>query len=234
MMARRSAELPDTTQPQSHRTRTLWVVVAIVVAIVVGVAAWYAFRPASGEKQAAPAATPAVSAPGTGLANGCLAGPGKTVQALIEAQKVAPHTTIGAIELAASFDRWAAQFPWPSNADAKLASNTFASESGSPLISDLPAYFSSRQTQPNASNSGETAGVSYAAGRYFIDSATPTKVVTVLGSKVVDNGTVSATKARSVTLAMVWESGEWKVADMSYTMDPQALFDQGTPFAGGC
>lgn len=236
MTARRNAGLPDTSQPQSHRSRNLWVALSIVVVIVVAVAAWYTFRPASTTPTTAPtsATSPAASAPGTGLANGCLAGPGKTVKALIHAQIMAPHTTLGAIELAGAFDRWATQFPWPSSADAKLASSAFAAKSASPVISDLPAYFSSRPTQTNPSNAGETAGVSYATGRYFIDSASPTKTVVVLGSKVVENGAVSASKARSVTLSMVWESGVWKVSDMSYTMDPQELFDQGTPFVGGC
>lgn len=234
MMARRSTKLPDTSQPTSHLARNLWILVSALVVIAVSISAWYAFRPAAPTVPHTTSASPIVAGPGTGLANGCLAGPGKSVEALVAAQKAAPHTTLGAVELAASFDRWATQFPWPSAKDAKAASSAFAATTVSPLVSDLPAYFSSRPTQPNPNNTGETAGVSYATGRYFIDSATPSKAIVVLGSKVVKNGEVSATKARSVTFSLVWESGAWKVADMTYTMDVQELFDQGTPFAGGC
>ena len=230
MMARRSAELPDTTQPQGHHARNLWIAVVLVVAIVAAVASWYALRPATPAPQAAPTATSAPSDPGTGLANGCLAGPGKTVKELIAAQKTAPKTTLGAVELAASFARWYAQYPWPSPADAKAASSAFAATDASPTIKDLPARYASRPKQP----AGEIAGISLVKGRYFIKSADADSASVVIGSKSVENGVESATFAFSQTFSMMWEGGVWKVADISYTMDPQDLFDQGTPFAGGC
>lgn len=230
MTARRSADLPDTTQPQGHRTRTLWVAVAIVVAIVAGVATWYALRPTAATPETTSTATASPSALGTGLANGCLAGPDKTVNSLIDAQKGAPQTTLGATELAASFARWYAQYPWPSSEDSKAASSAFASTTASPTMKDLAALYASRPKQP----AGETAGISLVKGRYFIESADTGSANIVIGSKSVENGAESATFAFSQTFSMVWEEGAWKITDISYTMDPQDLFEQGTPFAGGC
>lgn len=230
MMARRSTTLPDTSQPTSHLARNLWILVAVLVVIAVSVSVWYAFRPAATTVPPTASASPTVTGLGTGLANGCLAGPGKSVEALIAAQKVAPHTTLGAVELAASFVRWYAQYPWPSAKDATAASTAFAAPNASPTIKDLSGFYSSRATQ----TASGTGGISMVKGKYFIQSGSPDLATIVIGGKGIEDGVESPTRAYSVTVSLVWDAEKWKIVDAHNTMDVQELFDQGTPFAGGC
>jgi hypothetical protein len=229
-MSRRSAELPDTTKPaRGPWLKVVLIIMALVVAVA-GVATWYALRPT---QQAATEPTPtATSAPvGTGLANGCLAGPDRTAAALIAAQAKAPHTTLGAIELAAAFDRWQAQNPFPPAGDSGLVSKALAAAKATPDMKDLAGTFAARPVaQP-----GQTITTSMAEGKYFVESAAADQAQITVGSAVVINGQPDAqNRGISVTVTLVWESGVWKILKMEPSPVPDQVFSQGTSFVGGC
>jgi hypothetical protein len=227
-MSRRSAELPDTTKPARGPWLKIVLIITALVVVVAGVATWYALRPAP--QASVDPTPPATAAPvGTGLANGCLAGPDRTAAALIAAQGKAPHTTLGAIELAAAFDRWQAQFPFPGDADSKQVSTALAAKDAAPDIKDLAGTFASR----GKGTPGQTVAISLGGGAYFIDSSTPEKVVVNIGSRLIRNGTLSPDEGRANTITVMWEDG-WKVVRTEALGTPDEVFSQGTSFTGGC
>lgn len=229
-MSRRSAELPDTTKPARGPWLKIVLIITALVVVVAGVATWYALRPAT---QSATEPTPtATSAPvGTGLANGCLAGPDRTAAALIAAQGKAPDTTLGAIELAAAYDRWATRFPFPSPAESKAVSDALAAKNAAPDMKDLTGDYAARPAGP----ANQVITVSTAEGKYFIESASEVQVVVTVGSKLIINGQPDKDgRASSNTVTLLWESGTWKIAKTAGTRSTEEIFSQGTSFAGGC
>jgi hypothetical protein len=152
---------------------------------------------------------------------------------VLAAQKVAPHTTNGAVEVAAAFTRWLDQYPYPTSSDAQKIEDQSLADSAP--TRDLVAFFAKK---PNLSGGlvpdGESYYLSTIPGVYHVESAGTNEVVVSVGTGLVANGSLSATLRGSVTVTVEWQSGNWKFVRSTGTRTTQDLYAIGTPFTGGC
>ena len=152
------------SQVTPPRRRWPWILVAVIV--VAAIIALLAVHFASGK--ASPTAHPTVShtksssAPIADVApTGCLGGSSRDASMVLKAQAEAPHTSNGAVDVAAAFTRWIQRYPYPSASDAAtIQKSVLASKS---FTNDLVGYLAGR---PDLSGgivpAGETIGLLFA------------------------------------------------------------------------
>lgn len=219
----------------ARRPRWPWILLAIVVVIGLVIAAVAIFGSHAATPTASPSST--TSAPPSTSADpaptGCLGGKTRDAAMVIAAQKSAPHTTNGAVEVAAAFTRWLDQYPYPSASDsAEVEKSALAS---SAPTKDLVSFFANN---PNLSGGlvadGEAYYLSTIPGVYHVESADTNEAVVSIGTGLVANGSLSATLRGSITVTVSWQSGAWKFVKSAGTRTTQDLYAIGTPFTGGC
>ena len=218
------------------RNRWIWIVgIVAVVVIAIGVI----LATTLNHPTATPtptASTPARTAKPTDTApTGCLGGNARDANMLLAAQKAAPHTANGAVEVAAAMARWTFRYPSPSTDEANQVSSSIISSQATSEFRDLAAAI---QNNPNPSGGavpdGTTFYLSLAPGVFYIESTAADAVTVSLGGGYVVNGALSPQLRSSTTFALVWEDGGWRIKSGSITRTTEELFRIGTSFTGGC
>jgi hypothetical protein len=152
---------------------------------------------------------------------------------VLSAEKLAPHTTNGAVDVATAFVRWLNQYPYP-------AANTYAEIERVGLAKsapthDLASFFSSN---PNLSGGFVPDNTDYYAstvpGVFHVESASADTVNVSIGTGFVVNGVLSSTLRGSITVTVDWERGTWKFVSSKGTRTTEDLYSIGTPFTAGC
>jgi hypothetical protein len=206
-------------------------VVAVVIVLVI--------TTASGNKKTDPTSSPTPSAITSQSADtaptGCLGGRNRDAAMLLAAQKAAPHTTNGAIEVATALVRWTFRSPIFDAQEAIEVSNKVIASTATPEFKDLAG---GAAANPNNSGGvvpdGTPFYLSTAQGVWYLDSTTSNEVKVSIGAAYVVNGAVSPQLRSSTTVDMVWETGGWHAKSGSITRTTEELFKIGTGFTGGC
>ncbi len=219
------------------RRKWPWIIAAIVVIAALTTAAFIFGTSPSG--RSAPTATPAGthSASPNATADreptGCLGGAERTAATVLAAQRLAPHSSNGAVEVAAAFTRWIQRFPYPSAADADVISRDVLARKS--FTSDLPKYLSAA---PDLSGGVVPQGTNYymstIPGVWQLESSSADRAVTSIGTGFVINGELSTTLRSSITVTLVWQDGKWRIADAVGQRTTENLYAVGTAFTKGC
>jgi hypothetical protein len=218
------------------RRRWPWVVAAIIVAaLVVALIAVHFVRGSSKPHAATSSAPP--SSESSPIADpaptGCLGGRKRNAAMVLSAQRLAPDTTNGAVEVATAFVRWLNQYPYP-------ATSTYTDIEKSGLATsaptqDLAKFFASGPNLSGGLVADSTAYyLSTVPGVYHVESATSDSVSASIGTALVVNGVLSPTLKGSITVTVQWEDGVWKFVSSKGTRTTEDLYSVGTPFADGC
>jgi hypothetical protein len=223
-------------EAQPPRRRWPWVIggAFLMIVIVVVVVALRANRAEVPAPTATTPSTTATTEPTFDAApTGCLGGPIRDAAMILTAQEEAPHTSAGAVEVAASFIRWLNQYPYPTSADAELVAES-AIASSAPT-KDLVGFF---ETQPNLSGGLVPDYTPYflstVPGVYHVESSSNDTVEVTVGTALVLEGELSPTLKGSITVTVDWEDGGWKFVSSEGTRTTQDLFAIGQPFTDGC
>ena len=210
----------------------------VTIAAIIAVATVYfggRTNPAAPNAVATPTSSPASEIPVAvdAAPTGCLGGPDRTAAMVLAAQQTAPHTTNGAIEVAAAYVRWLNQYPYPSTADADAVSLAGLAQ-GAPT-KDIRGFFA---TNPNLSGGLVPDSTSFylstVPGVWHLEKASEEEVVATIGAGLVIEGALSPTLKGSITVTLNWEDGQWKFDSSVGTRTTQDLYSIGTPFTGGC
>ena len=222
---------------EATRPRRIWpwlaigaaVLAAIVITIIVlghGPAGAPNTSPSNPDTSASPV-------PGDADPTGCLGGNARDSAMILSAVKIAGSGNSGAIDVAASFTRWIQRYPYPTAAEADevgagvLAKNAFTS--------NLADYLASK---PDLSGGIVTTGTTYymntVPGVWYVESSDSNKVTVSIGSGYVIDGSLSPTLRSSITVTLMREGNQWKVASADGTRTPTDLYRIGHPFTGGC
>jgi len=207
------------------------VIAAVVVVLVI------ALRPASTTQvDAAPVPTPTPTTVVTDQEpTGCLGGPARDAAMLLAAQAAAPHTTNGAVELAAAMVRFTFRDPAVTAAEAAQVEPILFASSATPQFRDLTGALP--EGQNNSSGvvpNGTPFYLSTVPGVWHVESAEPDRVEVSVGAGYVVDGELSAQLRSSSTLSLVWEDSAWKLESGSISRTTQDLYAIGTTFTGGC
>jgi hypothetical protein len=211
------------------------VAVVVVLAVVVALLAVHfaggshvpraATSSAPPSSQTSPVADPAPT--------GCLGGLRRNAAMILKAQKLAPHTTNGAVEVATAFVRWLNQYPYPSPSTYGEIEKSGLSSSAP--TQDLAKFFAS---DPNLSGGLVPDGTTYypstVPGVYYVESASTDSVSASIGTGFVVQGVLSPTIRGSITVTVHWEDGAWKFVSSKGNRTTEDLFSIGTPFTDGC
>lgn len=194
-----------------------------------------------GQQQTPPAAQPEPTAAQatplpTGTSErptGCIAGPGRDAATVIEAQRLAPHTTNGAVEVAATEMRAIQQWPVISVDDARLLEGELFSSGAATGFRDLASQV---ESNPNTGSYGDGVQwhLSTAPGAWYVEDETPDRVKISVVAGTVIAGQLSPSQYVVTTGVYVWENGAWRVESGSMEYQPSQVLDNGIPFTGGC
>jgi len=206
------------------------IVVAVIVVLIVTNGSAKTTRPTNSPKPTTTTSQSADAAP-----SGCLGGTSRNAAMVIAAQKAAPHTTNGAVEVATALVRWTFRSPIFNAQEANEVRDKIIASSATPEFKDLAGGAASN---PNNSGGvvpdGTNFYLSTAQGVWYIESATSNEVKVSIGAAYVINGAVSPQLRSSSTVDMVWETGGWHAKSGSITRTTEDLFKIGTGFTGGC
>jgi hypothetical protein len=224
------------TQAPTTRRRWPWILVAVVVVAVI-IALLAVHFASSGET---PTARPTTSRsatssppPADSSPTGCLGGPSRDAAMVLGAEKLAPHTTNGAVEVATAFVRWLNQYPYPSSSTyAAIEKHGLAK---SAPTQDLAAFFGG---DPNLSGGlvpdATTYHLSTVPGVFHVESSSTDSVSVSIGTGLVVQGALSPTLRGSITVTVHWERGSWKFVSSKGVRTTEDLYSIGTPFTAGC
>jgi hypothetical protein len=232
-MARTTARPPRRQWP--------WILAAavVVVALIVGVTVFYNSR-TDGRIIATTAPTsstaPTATAGGADAApTGCLGGEARDAAMIMAAQKAAPHTSNGAVEVAAALVRWSYQFPYPSPEDADQVGAAVVSSKAPESFRDLRAFYA---TNPNVSGGMVADGIEYSLstvpGVWHLESYSGDEAEVSIGTGLIVDGVLSTTLRISTTVTLSWEDGAWKAEGLGATRTTEDMYAIGTQFTEGC
>lgn len=229
--------------------RSLWpVVVGALVVVVIGLVVALVAVATRDEPGAAaeptptpththegvPGGTPELGDPPTG----CLAGPGRDADMLLSTQAEAPHTSYGAVEMAASYMRWANRYPMPDAAQIATVEDNVVSPDANPAVADLAAAAKDAEAKKTMRPDGHPFGTEFFTstrnGQWLVDpTSTEDRVTVHLSLGVVVDGAMSEDAYGIGSPVFQWDGQAWGLVDMVPT-DTAALEAGGTSFTGGC
>ncbi|AYG05528.1 hypothetical protein [Gryllotalpicola protaetiae] len=230
------------------RSRWPWVIGALVLAVLIAAAiVWGTSRSAGGKPTASgtPTATSTPTPTDTtdsgasdgeaGAApTGCLGGPNYDAASVLTAQKDAPNTDFGAVEVAAAFDRFTAQYPYPSTSaqqevSAALRSSSSPSSYWEPYTEQSVGNNPTQGTLP----AGTHFTVSTVNGLWRVQDGGNGELIVDMAAGYVVNGSLSPTKGNVSGFYMKWEKGAWRIVE-GHNVDQNSLAAGGTHFTAGC
>lgn len=228
--------------------RTTWLIAAVVIVVIalVAVTAYLAGRGASPQTatQSKPTVVSSSEAPSVDATStdslgapptGCLGGPARDDAMLLAAQRRAPHSAYGAVEVAAAIFRWAIRSPEPTESDVHGVRAVFVKSKRATAERQLSDDY---RANPNPSNGlvadGEHFYLSTANGQWLVaGGSTSDRVSVEVQAAFVVNGALSPTKSLTEAFTMVWEDQGWHL-DGLLKGDSQRLAAGGTQFSAGC
>jgi hypothetical protein len=218
-----------------HRIIVIIGAIVLVVAVVIVLV----MTTASGNKRTDPTGSPTPTATTSQSADtaptGCLGGRNRDAAMLLAAQKAAPHTMNGAVELATAMVRWSFRYPGTSVEDAHTISDAVISSTASASFKDLAG---TAAQNPNTSGGAVPDGTPFylttANGVWHVESSSSDAVSVSIGAVYVVNGAVSPQLRSSTTFSLVWERGAWRIKSGSIDRTTEDLFRVGEAFTGGC
>jgi hypothetical protein len=167
-----------------------------------------------------PPAGDSASFPG---ANGCLGGTSDLDNAVLEAQRTAPLTEVGAAEFAATMYRWAATYPAPSQ--QALTANTILA----PGATDAARHLLTASLPPQ----GDALSLSFAESRYHVEVFDGTSaVVSLIATATINPGSQTGLLGGSIHLQAI--NGSWRFLNIDAARQIDSLLQIGTPYVGGC
>lgn len=231
-----SAELKP---PRGRRGGIILAVILVVAAIV---AAAVVYSSSSSTDTTSPtesqstSATPsdADAADPDAQPTGCLGGSARDADMLLAAQAAAPHTTTGAVEVAAAMVRWVQRSPLPTADEAVRVQDAVLTKDRA-FTADLPSYLAGDPDfRYGLFADDQDFYMRTINGVWLLDSATSDAVTVSLGLNYVIDGALSPRYVVSLTMEMLWEDGHWHVGDAYGKRTTETLFAAGTPFTEGC
>lgn len=235
-----------TIHPKPPARRWPWVIAVVVVAaaaLILALVFVKAPAPGSTRSTSTPAVTPSVPVPAQTLMvtpdpvadaapTGCLGGPERNADMVLATVEKAPHTSNGAVEVAASLVRWISQSAIPSGDDVQRIQEAVLA-SGSAI--DLEGAMVPGADMSNGSiPAGTPFYLSTAPGVWDVESSGESTVTVAIGTGFVVNGALSPTQRGSATMTMQWENDHWTLLSSGGSRTPADLFASGTAFTGGC
>lgn len=217
------------------RRKWPWIVSgAAVAALIVAGGLWYANR----DNGLVPyPTTPTATAPMPTQVpdvdpTGCLGGEARDAAMVLEAQKLAPHTSNGAVEFATAFMRWGFQYPVPDAEDVdQVATKVIPADS--PY--DIRASY---ESNPNTSGAlvpdGTPFYLSTVPGVWNLESYSGDEAVVTIGTGIVINGELHPTFRMAKTFTLAWDGTQWMFESTSLDRTTEELYSIGTGFTGGC
>ena len=209
----------------------------IIAAIVVAYVAGRSTSTPSAGPTSAPAQSSAVatsSATADAAPTGCLGGQKRNDAMLLTAQRSAPTSTFGAVEVATAFYRWAYRFPVPTSDEIAGIGPVFVPGKAAESEASLRTGYSQN---PNPStgivSNGKPFYLSMATGKWLAENGTSGGVLVGVEASYVVDGAVSATKTATAAFEMKWVDGGWRVAGLAKG-EPSKLDAGGTTFTAGC
>ena len=212
------------------------IIVAIVVAYVAGRGTdTTTATPSSTALSVSASPTTGSSTDTDSAPTGCLGGAARTNAMLLTAQKSAPHTTYGAVEVATAFYRWSYRYPVPTPADIRAVGAVFVPKQASKSEASLQSDYA-RNPNPSGDvvKDGAPFYLSTATGQWTAQSGgtASEQLISVQAAFVVD-GAVSATESTTEAFTMRWVDGAWRVVGVAKS-DPAKVAAGGTAFTAGC
>ena len=223
--------------------RNLLIALLVGAVIIVAIVAAYIAGRSSGAPSAEPTSVPIATATATTNASGtadaaptgCLGGQARNNAMLLAAQKSAPHTTYGAVEVATAFYRWSYRFPVPTASDVQAARAVFVPrDSAESEASLLAGYRKNPNPAHGAVPDATPFFVTAVGGRWTAQTGREAgeQLISIQGRYVID-GAVSATKTATGAFEMRWVDGAWRVEDLAKG-DSAKVAAGGTSFTAGC
>jgi hypothetical protein len=154
---------------------------------------------------------------------------------LLTAQRAAPHTTFGAVEVATAFFRWSYRYPVPSSEEIKHAAAVLVPDRSEAAQAELRSDYARNPNPSGGQVSDKTPFyLSTVGGTWLVQPGTSAgeQVISIQAPFVVD-GEVSATKSTTEAFRMRWIEGLWRVVGLTKA-DPTKLSSGGTAFTSGC
>jgi hypothetical protein len=233
---------------KSGRSRWPYVIGSALVVVAVAGGVVYASNQPTPEPTQSAAPTPSATAPADGGSSGagdgdvgaaptgCLGGQERNAAMVLAAQSAAPHTTYGAIEVAASFHRFLWQYPYLPVSEYSTVGSEVIAETATDVWKDLPA--SAQAAGDNPSQGVVAAGtpfyISTANGLWRVtEDSTADRVTVELVAGYVVEGALSPTEVAVIGLVMVWQNDAWHV-ESGVQVDQDKLAAGGTRYTGGC
>lgn len=224
--------------------RNLLIALLIGVVIIVAIVIAYVTGRNTGATPAEPtsASVATVTATASGgstdtdaAPTGCLGGSARNIGMLLAAQKSAPHSAYGAVEVATAFFRWAYRYPFPSTSESQAVAQEVIAPAASAAFKDVPgSYANAGDITGGQVSKGTPFHLSTTSGLWVIRSGSSSDRVTVdLNAAYVVDGAVSPTKTAAISATLVWTSGGWHVLSEQQP-DTSALSAGGTQFTAGC
>ncbi|QTX05909.1 hypothetical protein [Agromyces archimandritae] len=163
---------------------------------------------------------------------GCSGGDSRDAAMVLAAQAEAPRTGTGAVEFAASFGRWAEQYPVPAPGEALQLQAAVISPGSS---YDLVSYL---EGEPNLSDglvpNGTEFHLSTVPGVWNLESYSYDGAVVSVGMGIVVGGALHSTFRVSSMYRLSWTDDGWTVEDAMQPRAAEQLFSMGTEFTEGC
>ncbi|WP_443411075.1 hypothetical protein [Arthrobacter rhombi] len=149
---------------------------------------------------------------------------------MIEGAKKQAQTDDGAASVAAGQMRYMFKYPWPAEKElTKMIHELWTVTSESEATDSAQAV--RNQAGPKEA---ATAGVSFADARYIIEpTSTADRVDVTLAAQGITDHQLNG-KSTSMTFSMLWQSGIWKLDDITETRTAEDVLDNGSSFVGGC
>lgn len=166
---------------------------------------------------------------------GCLGGPERTAQAVLEAQAHAPRSSFGAVELAATYLRFFMQYPVP-DAEQIAASDTVVASTATDEFRDLAGEYEASADEfgpPGLKGTETPFHLTTDGGRWLVEeTSTADRVIVQVSEPYVVNGTTSEWLIYEA-FVVVWEDDAWHI-ESAQQADTDALDAAGTTFTEGC
>jgi hypothetical protein len=154
---------------------------------------------------------------------------------LLAAQKMAPHSTNGAVEVAAAFVRWTFRHPTATVEEADQVAPEIIASDASASFKDLGTAVAQNQNPSGgAVADGTDFYISTTPGVYYVDSDGDDTVTVSIGAGYVIGGAVNPQLRSTSTFTLVWQRGAWRIKSGSLSHTTEELFKIGTPFTEGC
>jgi hypothetical protein len=151
---------------------------------------------------------------------------------VLATQEAAPHTSNGAVEVAAALVRWSRRYPVPTPEEAKAVQAALIAPEAN---YDLTRVFAG---DPNLSSSlvpdGETFFASTVPGVWNLESYSGDTARVSIGTGLVINGELHPTFRLSTMYTLQWSGTGWQIVEANAPRPTEELFPIGTSFTEGC